>query len=564
MTLPHKFAAVPLGCLGLGLFTLSLAACTGSVGDSQGRSQDGPGPSGGAGKGGQGVARNPQGVSSGPLPLRRLTRLELNNTMADLLGDRSNPAAALPADVRGESGFLKGNAVSTVDADRISEMADKVATAAAGRMDEITGCTANLSAEDCASKFVSTFGARVFRRPLEPEEVTQYKAFAAKLRTEVGLDPETALTFVLRAFLQSPNFLYHWTIAPQGTQLDGGLVRVRGYELASRLSFFLWQTMPDDLLFKAAAEQKLETPNDAAREARRMLQHPRAKATVLDFYRQWLNIADVGTVQKGMDFPLATGEAAAAELDAFIDYVVFGEGRGSLTALLTSTVTFPSAALSKLYGMQASASGAQAKLDAEQRSGILTRVGFLALNGKVGESDPIHRGIAVLEKLLCENTPPPMPGIPPLAPPSPTLSTRERNAEHQRNPSCAACHSRFEPLGYAFEHYDGLGRYRSMDGGKPVNARAEYTNEDGETFKFNNAVELSEMLARSPQVQRCAANQAFRFATGRTEDEADEPATKAVFGAFTKSSLDAKELLVAVASSSSFMLRAPAEGEVLQ
>ena len=560
MTLPHKFAAVPLSCLGL--FTLSLAACTGNVGE--GGSQDAPSPSGGAGKGGQGVARNPEGVSSGPLPFRRLTRLELNNTMADLLGDRSNPAATLPADVRGESGFLKGNAVSTVDADRLSEMADQVATAAAGRLDQLTGCAPSLAAEDCANKFISTFGSRVFRRPLEPDELTEYKAFAGKLRTEVGLDPKTALTFVLRALLQSPNFLYHWTVAPRGTPLDGGLVRVRGYELASRLSFFLWQSMPDDVLFKAAAEQKLETPSDAAREARRMLQHPRAKATVLDFYRQWLNIADVSTVRKAMDFPLATGEAAAVELNAFIDYVVFGEGRGSLTALLTSPVSFPSASLSKLYGTQASASGAQAKLDSEQRSGILTRVGFLALNGKGGESDPIHRGIAVLEKLLCEHTPPPMPSIPPLAPPSPTLSTRERNLEHQSNPSCAACHSRFEPLGYAFEHYDGLGRYRSRDGGKAVNASADFTSADGEMFKFDNAVELSQLLARSPQVQRCAANQAFRFATGRMEDEADDSATKAVFGAYTKSSLDAKELLVAVASSSSFMFRAPAQGEVLQ
>jgi hypothetical protein len=502
------------------------------------------------------------------MTLRRLTRVELNNTLQQLLGDASHPADELPADVAANSGFLTGNDVATVDAERISEMAQTVAGAAAAKLDMLSGCAAASVGEAmCAKQFIASFGRRAFRRPLDAGEVMAFQQLYDKVHGAIGVDHKGSMAVLLQAMLQSPSFLYHWEVGPRGGQRESGLVKLGPYELASRLSYFLWQSMPDDALFDAADKGRLANAADVEREARRLLADPRARPALLDFHRQWFKLVGVEKLVIANVFPLAAAQAAADEVAAFVDYVLTGEGAGKLATLLAAPLGFANATSAKLYGLASVTGTAMRKVDLDpgQRAGILTQLAFLAQTGKGLASEPIYRGGVVLEQILCEQKPPPLAAVPKLAEPQANMSTREQHQMHQSNPVCAACHQAFEPLGYAFETYDGAGRWRTQDGGKPVDASGTVTTTRGhETLTFKNAVELARALAKSPQVQACAVTKVFRYQAGAVESDADAPALAAALAKAGKGDLDLRELLVATASSTSFLYRAPTSGEVLQ
>jgi hypothetical protein len=494
----------------------------------------------------------------------RLSREEINNTLADLLGDTSAPAEVLPRDRLAESRFPTGNLIDDVDAQRLFDMVETVAVAALDKLPRLFECDATSRGEAaCAREFITMFGRRAWRRPLEPAEVGSLDELYAGLRRELGHDHSNGLRVVLEAMLLSPSFLYHWEVGPRGARKVAGLVKLGPHELASRLSYFLLRSMPDAELFAAADAGRLGTEAEVESQARRLLKSPRAEQAIVDFHQSWLELDGLEDVQKGKDFPASGLAAAGREFDAIVRHVVRGDGK--LATLLTAPIGFPDAALASLYGVTVTGTAPRrVDLPPAERAGILTQIAFLARNGRDAESHPILRGVRVLEDLLCETKPPPLPMVPEPRPATQDLTTRERYQQHAADGVCAACHRVIDPFGFAFEHYDGYGRYRAVDGKKPVDAAGEITTPGGQRFSFRNAIDLARQLAASRSVEGCFARHAFRLAAGRREIAADVAALAALDRTLERSGADIREVLVGVVTSPSFLNRAETAGELLQ
>jgi hypothetical protein len=241
---------------------------------------------------------------------------------------------------------------------------------------------------------------------------------------------------------------------------------------------------------------------------------------------------------------------------------VLFESGGKLETLLSADFTFSNQALGKVYGNSATGTTvAKTMLDTSQRLGLLMEPAVLALEGSPTGSNPIKRGKTVYTKLLCGVLPPPPPNVPPAKPASAGGTTRERYAEHGANECARGCHQLMDPIGFAFENYDGIGRYRTMDNGKPVDATG-MINLDGVAQPFNNAVDLTRLLATSATVRECFSKQWFRFAVGREETDLDAPSLTAIATAFATNQYDMRDLAPAVAASRSFRYRSLAAGEV--
>jgi hypothetical protein len=500
-----------------------------------------------------------------PAPLRRLSRLEYDNTLRDLLGDTTAPSRGLSADLRDGNGFAAGAWIDTVDAGGLLEVSEAVAARAIQNVPELTACAAGAAGEPaCARQVVTTFGRRAYRRPLTAAEVAALEAFYKAARDTLGADHKNAMRLVVQVILQSPSFLYHAEGAAGGVR-EGNLLRLGPHALAARLSYFLWSSMPDAELFAAADADALKTPAQIEAQARRLLKAPKAADALASFALQWLETPSVAALEKSSSsFTADTARAAADEARMFMTDLLAGPGDGRLATLLTARTTFMNAGLAKLYGVDGvSGSALVARpLDPNQRAGVLTQTAFLATHAAGADSHPVKRGIVVLERLLCEHPPSPPQEVPDPKPPAPNLSTRERFAEHATNAGCAGCHKLFDDIGFAFETYDGLGRFRTMDGGKPVDASGTFTTGGGETFRFAHARELAEALARSPQVRACMTRQWLRFALGREDGPGDAAAIAAVTEAYARKDADLRELLVALTTSRSFLYRTPAAGEV--
>jgi hypothetical protein len=334
--------------------------------------------------------------------------------------------------------------------------------------------------------------------------------------------------------------------------------------MASRLSYALYASMPDEGLFTAAAANRLETAQQIEEQVRRMLKDPKLKDGLGDFVNQWLDISDLAEQRKNpvfTNYTPAVADAMLAEAKEMFASVMGGDGK--LTTLLTAKYGFTDTGLAKIYGATAAGTGLQkTDLNPDQRAGILTQGAFLAAHAKADESFPIARGRTVADRLLCKDLPLPPDDIPDPKEPGPNLSTRERFEEHGRNPCAAACHNIIDPLGFAFENFDATGAWRTMDGGKAVNA-AGAVEVDGRMQSFNNAVALAGILSTSTDVADCMAKQFLRFALRRKEVQGDETHIKAAAEALRANNSDLRELLVALTKSKAFTHRAASTGELL-
>jgi hypothetical protein len=380
---------------------------------------------------------------------------------------------------------------------------------------------------------------------------------------------QEGIELVVQTALQSPAFLYRFEFG--GSAAAGQkLVRLSQHELASRLSYLLWASMPSDELLAAADAGQLATSEQIATQARQMLEAPRARQAVAEFYRQWLGVSDLENVKKDAtaypEFTPALQAAMAAELPAFVEHVIWSADR-SLTTLLTAPIGFVgSSFLAEIYGVEppTDAGLSPIMLDPAQRAGVLTQAAVLAVHALPNQSSPVARGKFVRERLLCQVPSPPPPNLN-VTPPEvdPNLTTRERFAEHTESAECAGCHELMDPLGFAFESYDTLGRYRSTDAGKPIDTSGWISGSTDVDGTFQNARELTEKLAGSQQVRDCVATQWFRYAFGRHEGPADACALAKVQSDFTTTGLDLRELLVSLTQSESFLHRRPISAEEL-
>jgi hypothetical protein len=507
-------------------------------------------------------------------PMRRLSRVEYDHVVADLLGTSTRLGAAFPPD-DGTIGFEVGVGVSDALARDYLDAAEALAAEAAldlAALDPtLARCTAGApptgtAGEACAAEFVSSFGRRAYRRPLTADERTELVGIFRSGR-DLASDPAAGfgegIELVVNAVLVSPHFLYRMEPTPEGAR-PGDVVPVEGYALASRLSFFLWRSMPDDELLDAAEAGELTSADDVEAQARRMIEDPRFERSHGDFFRQWLGLDRLRSLAKDTAvYPMWNDDvrdALAASLEASLDEAM---ETGSLDDLVRGGFAYVDETSAPLFGVTIPSGARPARgglyrvpVPAGERAGLFTHPALLALLGKANQSDPIHRGVFVRTRLLCGVLAPP-PGDVDLTAPEldPGLTTRERFDAHRDEPRCAGCHQRIDPIGYGFEHYDGIGRFRADEGGLAVDASGDLYEAGDASGPFDGAIELSDRLAESDTFHACVAAQMFRFASGRVETRADGCTTGPLRERFAASGYDLRELMVALTQSDDFLHR---------
>jgi hypothetical protein len=535
---------------------------------------NGSGNGAGNGSGGGGTPTpmpGPDGVidSAGSYPLRRLTVLEYKNTVRDLLGvtlaDADSRGFAADQVLRG--GFGSGAAiVSSVDSRQFLDVSDKVATAATADLGKImpAGCAAPApgAEADCIGKFVDQMGLRAFRRPISGDEKAAFVGLFSKLRgADVGAPFNEAVHDVVLAMLQSPEFLYRWELNGDPIK-DGDLIKFGPYEIASRLSYFLWATMPDEELFTAAKSNGLDRPDQIAAQAERMLKNDKAKDGLRDFHMQWLGLYGVDTLDKDPMFATYSPEVAKAmieETSTFISAIMSGSGK--FEELYTSSTSYLTAPLAKHYGVAGVTGTTPQKVDLNpaQRSGLLTQGAFLASHSKENDSFPIGRGLAVLRQVLCQEIPEPNIMLPPAPEQKQGTTTRKLYEDFTAAPACQACHLRINGVGFAFENYDATGAYRAMEENQAVDASGAIELPSG-TLKYKNAIELAKGIATSPEARDCLTRNWMRALLRREELKIEGGSLKAASQAFASSSFDMKALVVGLTKTRAFTHRNPVAG----
>jgi hypothetical protein len=538
-------------------------ACTGVIDDPAG-SGGGPGGSDVPGRTG-GNARLPDGTCDVSLPpgaFERLTRQQYDYTVFDLVGDDTRPARGFAPDDNTD-GFEVGLTVSPLLAEQYFDAAEQIAERVVLDLDALLPCDPATAGEDaCASTFIRYFGPRAWRRPLSADELSRFDALYASIRA--GYDFRTAIQIVVQAALASPWFNYHAEPVPEGTA-PGAIVPVTGYAMANRLSYLIWSSMPDDELFAAAEAGELETPEQIEAQARRMLDDPKARRGMADFYRQWLGLDRMALLEKDEamvpEFDAQLAQDLHDALAAYMDWAVW-ESDGTVQTLLLGNTTFMTPAMASLYGVDGVSSGLEpVVMDSPDRHGLLTQPALLALLAKPNQSDPIHRGLFVRERLFCQHLPPPPDDIVIRAPdPEPGLSTRERFAEHSANERCAGCHQLIDPIGFGFEAYDAVGRHRTTDQGVAVDDSGEVFSTLDADGPFDGVPGLSERLAGSEQVHECVAKQLFRFSVGRTETTRDACSLEILYEAGRSSDWNVRAILAALTQTDAFLFRIAPEG----
>ncbi|MEM9452827.1 MAG: DUF1592 domain-containing protein [Myxococcota bacterium] len=498
-----------------------------------------PEPSGAADDdgGGDGPEASCQAPSVGVTPLRRLTRFEYDNTVRDLLGDDRHLAAARFSPDEANGGY-SANAVAPISKTQLDEYATAAEDLAVSFLDAGVGDYVDcpLSDSSCATQFVTKFGRRAFRRPLEMTEVDEYVALYEDARD--AWDGATGFRIVVEAMLLSPNFLYHMEARPVGAA-ETDVLPLGGFEMASRMSYFVWASMPDDELLDAAEAGALDTTEGLEAQVRRMLEDERAGDTIASFTRQWVHLEGLGDKVKDVEiFPEWSAVLAASmehEALAFADEVI-RNGDGRLETLLTAPWTMGDASLAELYQVDAP-EGEFGRIDLPpaERAGLLTQLGFLTANAHAAETSWVHRGLFVRQNLLCQVLP---------APPAGVDVNDPNDAGRLENPECTGCHLMIDPIGWAFDDYDALGVF--VGEGEPGDASGSSVGE------FDDIVALAGALAQAPEVQDCVASQWFRYATRRAETSADDCALDDIKTTFGASGHDIRELIVAVATSEAF------------
>ena len=548
---------------------IAAPGCNGQIGDlgsAAGGGAIGPGsPRGGASNG-----TVPAGATVGPNAIRRLGKLELGHTLRDLLPALPatfDPTVDLPADNDVLLAFSLPGTVSEVELQRFMDMAEGAIAALGPNNPGRQFACAAMDEASCARAFVTTFGKRAFRRPLDAVEVGDLIALYDKLRSDpdMAYGFHDALGIVVEAILQSPGFLYRWERGLAPPLIDGTLVKFDSYEMASRLSYFLWRSMPDAALMAAADANRLTTPDEVAAQARRMVDDPRADQTLSDFIVQWLELAPLqGLFKDAATYPAfkpALADSMRAETVAF-SRDVLRSSSPTFANLLTARYTYVDSGLATYYGVTPDAAG-RVDLTGTPRLGLLTQGAVMAVKGNSYRTSPARRGKFVLNRMLCTNVPPPPPNVvPALPPPDPTKTVRQQLVEHQSNPACSGCHGSMDAIGFAFEHFDGAGNYQDTDRGQAIDASGSVTL-DGAGVNFRDATELATALASSRQAHECFARQWLRYAIDRFEQSADAEATAHLASFYETSGLNTRDLMVEITRTLPFSHRAPAKGEVL-
>ncbi len=499
----------------------------------------------------------------GAAPIRRLSREEYWSTLRDLFTgiDVGRPPLAPDQETNGFENRAKDLFATSQNVSDFNAAAADVVARVLPNLAKILPCTAKDAT--CAGQFIDKFGLRAFRRPLATDEKTRYLDF---FRTQMAaIDFTTAIGLVIEGMLQSPNFLYRPEFGT-GSPTGDGRLRVTGYEMASRLSYFLWGTMPDDKLLTTAATG-LTTDDQVLVEAERMASDPRARTQMINFHRQWLafdHINEVYASEGRKDARLypaySDGMVSAMREEAtrFTGRAMF-DGARTLKELLTSRDTFVNATLADVYGVPRPTTWAPVTLPANQRGGILTQAAFLASHAHAVAGSPPLRAVFVMNRLLCFpplSPPPDADTSPPTQAPGSAARTNRQLFEERvkAGGTCIGCHNLIDPIGFTFENYDAIGKFRTMDNGIPVDAKGALSGTDVDG-PVSNGIELSSKLADSQQAQSCMTNFWFEYAVGRDRTEAEACKVTALTKTLKDAGGDVRRLQVALVRSPDFLYR---------
>lgn len=530
-------------------------AAPGTTGGSVGTSGTGSSSAGTPGSGGDG----PSGVRLKGAPqyyrFVRLTHDQWEATVRDVLKLTALPGLSTSFASDPPNGTFSNNeralfVSSTLWSDygRAAETLSTKVTGDAQALSRLTGGSTDSAA------FIRSFGRRAFRRPLTTAEEQTYQALFAQGPTLVGSGNafNDGVRLVVEAILQSPKFLYRTELGSDGQPLSG-------YEMASKLSFLIRNTTPDDALLDAAGRGELDTSSGVVARATAMLEEPAAQASIERYHAELFGLTRYSSIDKNRTKFPAYKEELNTEFELaerkFFD-LIFQKGLG-VRDILTSRVAFVSANTAPMYGVEASGQGLVEVMLGPDRPGILTRLGFLAYNGNLSEPDPIHRGVDVINRLMClDLLPPPDVDIPPLPASIPGQTNRQRVEAHTGDNTCGqGCHSTLiNPMGFAFENFDALGQSRTMDNGKPVDTTGAVSL-GGELKSFNGAPELVSLLSTAPLVHGCYAKHLAEFTLMRDITEKDRPVVERIETVSVKSSASVKAMLLELISVPSFLTR---------
>jgi Protein of unknown function (DUF1592)/Protein of unknown function (DUF1588)/Protein of unknown function (DUF1587)/Protein of unknown function (DUF1595)/Protein of unknown function (DUF1585) len=511
------------------------------------------------GPGSPGSAQCTSPALPGRVTAHRLNRAEYDNSVRDLLGVDLRPAQDFPRDQYAK-GFDNNADVLTMAPlllEKYLAAADKVISAALSDTSARAALVPCAPSDACARQVLSTFVRRAFRRPVGEEDLSPFLALYGESRA--GEDTfDQALGAVLRAVLVSPEFLFRIEHTP--VQSTPKPHRLSGPELASRLSYFLWSSIPDDELLAAAEEGALESSEQIAAQVTRMLKSPKAAAFFENFPGQWLYTRALAEVQPdaalfpGFDAELR--EALRTETHLFFRALV--EEEHSALALLQGDFTFVNERLARHYGLSGVGGPdfQRVELTDGVRSGVLTHGGFLTLTSHPNRTSPVKRGKWVLEQLLCSSPPPPPPNVEALDEGPLSASTvRDRLEEHRSNPACSGCHALMDPIGFGLEHFDAVGSWRNTEEGVPIDASGVLPG--GATF--DGARELGDALAKDPRFSQCLTEKFLVYALGRTLTEEDRCEVAEIAQDFEAGGYRLGQLIERVARSRMMTMRMPEE-----
>lgn len=502
--------------------------------------------------------------------LRRLNQAQYRQAIADWFGGEVVVPAGLEPDVASDGLFSIGAGVASVSRRGVEQYFQAARAIAKQVTEDADALAAFLPCEptgaddaSCHRQTAQLWGPRLWRRPLTSEEVETLVSIATKasdvLETFAG-----GSEYLLAAMLTSPGFLYAPELGeadPSGSADDR---RLTDWELATRLSLFLWNTVPDDTLLAAAAAGELTTAAGLAAQVDRLLASDRSRAGVRNFFSDWLGLHELDRMQKDPNvfthYSTELGGMAREETLRVVEHHIFDLG-ADYRALFTTRKTFVNRRLAAIYDIPAPADEGFAATEFPAdgtRAGIVGHVSFLALHAHPTASSATKRGLTVRETLLCGHVPSPPSGfntaIP--EPSADALTVRDRLVVHMEDPTCGGCHSLMDPIGFGLERFDGLGRFRTMENGGVIDPSGEL-----DSLTFQDARSLAEAIANHPNLPGCFVESLFGYATGHAAQEGEDPLIDRLTTGFVEGGHDVRSLLRAIALSEGFAKVGPVPTE---
>ncbi|WP_437475761.1 DUF1592 domain-containing protein [Sorangium sp. So ce1014] len=494
-----------------------------------------------------------------------MTRTQFGNAVRDVFGVEVN-LDALDSD-SWNGNFAVIGAATVVTSERgveqyhtaIESAVDAVFKDSAKR-EQFIGCTPSGAQDDaCVRGFLQVLGLRAWRRPLETAEVDRLAAVASEAATELGSAVEGA-RWATVALFSSPNFLYRPEL---GAPSADGSLRVTGYEMASRLSFLVWNSLPDKALLDEAASGMLDTVEGIRAAATRLLDAPAGREAIGAFAEEYMRLDRIGTQAKDSalfpEYGAALKAAMVRDMRGTWEVLAFDEQASALD-LFSTTKVVVNTELAEVYGLDTTGLSSSTfevrSLPADgPRVGILGKAGFLSQFANQKEGSPTLRGKFMRDALMCTPVRPP-PGNVALELPEPPadrpLTKRQRLEAHRTAPACAACHAYMDPLGLPLETFDAIGRYRTTDHGLPIDSSGDF---DGEPVA--DARELGMTVSASDEVARCLVRKYYSYAAGHEERPVDGSVLNTLAASFEASGLKLRDLVLDVVTNEAFSSVAP-------